>query len=459
MKMATIAALRLYPDWMLSQNRGFMAAATVGCMLLLLLALQQWMPVAAATVMLSLGSIVLLSMPMFALLRQATALRHAVSVMRTQRTPITLWRLWLRRWLLSVTLEGALICLLVSAGIEQMFNTAPYWRAIPVLLSLAQCLCACHVLAGVGMLPRVAGKASLLVYPLAIGLGLQFVPVLAWLSALPAVVLAAAAMAWPVMAWWLFQRNRRVLPVPVERTGALARLRHSRVAAWMARHTFLRDEDNLALMRAPGWAYLLFACATQIVCVLMLMSFQWGSVARPLQAIWLPLTCQLCTFVVMVRGVHWRTLLAPGGVQPGRIGTHILLSTLPLQLLVLALPAAALLVLTVLIGNGTRQPFGFMPNAVLATSALVALQLLFCTAVAIALRALPARQLKYARVSLPLFVLCISMLILFRPAMLPLGWHIGPGYAALLAAGTGVAMAVANRLWTPARLVAALKTS
>lgn len=456
--MTTMPALRLYPNWMLTQNRGFMAAMTVSCMVVLLLALQQWMPAAAAGVMLSLGSMVLLSMPMFALLRPAAALRRAISVMRTQRTPVTLWRLWLRRWLLSVTLEGVLACVLVSAGIDLMFKTAPYWRAIPVLMSLAQCLCACHVLAGVGMLPRLAGKANLLVCPLAIGLGLHFIPVLAWLSALPGVVLAAAAMAWPAMACWLFQRNSLVLPTTVEHTGLLARLRLSRVAAWMTRYTFLRNDDDHTLKQAPGWVYFLFACTTQLVCVLMLMTFQWGSVVRPLQAIWLPLICQLCTFVVIVRGVHWRTLLAPGGVQPGRIGTHILLSTLPLQLAVLALPAAALLLRTVLIDSAAQQPLKFMPESgMLAASAIVPLQLLFCTAVAIALRALPARQLKYARISLPLMVLCVSMLYLFRPATLAFGWQIGPGYVALLVAGTGVAMAVANRLWTPARLVAALK--
>lgn len=460
MSMMTMPALRLYPDWMLAQNRGFMALTSISSMLMLLLGLQQWMPDTPGIAMLSIGSLGLLSMPLFALLRQATALRRAVSVMQTQRAPITLWRLWLRRWLLSVTLEGALICVLVSAGIDLLFKSAPYWRAMPVLLSLAQCLCACHVLAGVGMLPRLAGKTDMLLYPLAIGLGLYFIPVLAWLSALPAVVLTAAAMAWPAMAWCVFQRNRHALPVMVEQNSLLLRLRHTRAAAWMMRHTFLRDDESLALVRAPNWAYLLFAWTTQIVCVLMLMSLQWGNEVSPLKAIWLPLTCQLCTFAVMARDVHWRTLLAPGGVQPGRIGTHLLLSTLPLQLTALAVPLFAMLVPTVLIDSGAPQPFRFVPKSgMLAASALVPLQWLFCSAVAIALRALPARQLKLVRIALPLIIMCISLVCLLRPAMLTFSWQVGPGYAALLAVGTCVAMAVANRLWTPARLISALKNS
>ncbi|MRV71215.1 hypothetical protein GJ700_05715 [Duganella sp. FT92W] len=59
--------------------------------------------------------------------------------------------------------------------------------------------------------------------------------------------------------------------------------------------------------------------------------------------------------------------------------------------------------------------------------------------------------------SLAMLAAGFGMATLLRPGTPEFGWHIGPAYAAMLAALTCAALVAANHLWTPARLISALK--
>lgn len=142
--------------------------------------------------------------------------------------------------------------------------------------------------------------------------------------------------------------------------------------------------------------------------LLQFMSSRWGNAAGFPRLLGLAGLCLFATSRLVVRDLHWRSLLAAGDEL-----TAVLVS----------------------IGESAILPF----------------ELAFAACTALALRGLP-------RAGLVVSILCCaaaaSTALVIRTSwgdILP-GWQIGPAYLLVLVAASGILLAIATRLWTPRKL-------
>ena len=380
----------------------------------------------------------------------AQGLHDAVRVLGAQRTPDALWRAWLRGWLATVTRYWAAVSIGATVQLA-MPASSTFWLAAPALLSLLLCLAALRAMAQAGLAPpacRPAAKlavfAAILVLALVKGPGAA----LAWFAALPAALLLVFSLAWPALAWTAWRRYGGKPPAygavpPVPR-------RVNRAATFMKRYTVLQWQPPTPVEDAPQDAGPLHKVAMLMngeilfyVILLQLHTVHWNSTATPLRAIGLFFVSMMATGKLAVRDLHWRGLLLPGGLQRKRIGTHILLSTLTFQFAAMLLVAAVYL--------AARIGLGAAPADALASVldvAILPLELVFVTSGAVLVRTLRPLAL-----GLLIGAAAAAGLGALYAGYDTLRWSIGPGYVLFLAAGTATCTWLANRRWTPEKLL------
>jgi hypothetical protein len=233
-------------------------------------------------------------------------------------------------------------------------------------------------------------------------------------------------------------------------TGVPAPKRINRAAAFMKRYTVLqwqRQAGTDDTPQPPGplrkVAMVMNGEILFYIVLLQMLTVHWNSSATPLRAIGLFFICMITTGKLAVRDLHWRALLLPGGLQRKRIGTHILLSTLTFQV------AAMLLVAMVYLA--ARIGLGAPPADALASVldvAILPLELVFVTSAAVLVRSL--RPL--ALTALIGTAVAAGLGTLYA-GYETLRWSIGPAYVLFLAAGTAACAWLANRRWTPEKLL------
>ncbi|SFU36845.1 hypothetical protein [Pseudoduganella namucuonensis] len=400
----------------------------------------------------------------------AQALGHAVRILNAQRAPVALWRTWLRAWLLTATRYWAVICAGVSLQLTMPASTT-FWLAGPALLSLALCLTALRTLGRLGMAPRGWGHAAemaALCIVLYAGMVSGFGAALAWFAGLPVPLLLAFAATWPAMAWTVSRRWETRLPV----RGVVARrsaIQHgSRVTTFFKRHTVLHwggvSPASYPHQRTfPGKMLLWFNGEIMFwVIMLQMQTAQWNDTVVPLRAIGMFMLAMATASKLVVRDLHWRTLLLPGGLRRERIGTHIVLSTLTFQIMLML--AVAVIYLSVVIPTGT--PATVALSRVLSMACLP-FELALITSAAAVLRVLSSRALM-ALIAVAVAAGLGALYFIFFggpaafaaqiglrsiPLFDALSWRIGPAYLLLLAAATVLFTHIANRLWTPEKLL------
>lgn len=429
--------------------------ALLGVFWLILLMLTTGRPDPAATG--GLGALQACACAVMAIIaaHRTKVLADARRVFSLQRAPDALWRAWARCTLSSLTRYWAVLCIGMVAQLLMPASTT-FWLTGPALLSPVLCLTVQRMLARHGLAARgwawgidiaTSGLALYAAFGPGVGASVQ------WFSALPAPLLLAFALSWPATAWLLLRRWQGPLPAYRAAEHKPATLAPGGVFSFFKRYSVLRWDDAATTPLGPMGNKPL-ALLTQLfsgellfyLVVLKLLPTQWGDTATPLRALGLFIICTVTASKLVVRDLHWRSLLLPGGMRHSRIGAHILLSTLTVQILVLLLICLGYAAFSLAIGTA--------PGVVLAQlggALILPFELAFVSSGAVALRASSTRQFMGV-IGVVTLIAGIAGLVL--EARLPDAgtWTIGPGYLMLLLAGTALLRHAANRMWTVEKL-------
>jgi hypothetical protein len=152
------------------------------------------------------------------------------------------------------------------------------------------------------------------------------------------------------------------------------------------------------------------------------------------------------------RDLHWRSLLAPGGIAKGRMGWHIAASTLTMfASAVLALAGIYMVLAWLIVGI---SPLSTMKELWQFSS--IACEAMFLICLATALRGAKHWWLAvigfYGVFAFAVLGAAFGFQMNAHRLMSP-WFHVGPGYIAVLIAGSLISVLAANRLWTTQRLL------
>ena len=381
------------------------------------------------------------------------SLADGLRVLGAGSMPRALWKSWLRIGLQNVFARWALA---VCAGtVALSLNDATWhWSAAAFLFSAILTLSFCTSLAhhGVWHWAWSAGIAACLATAIA---------VFGWhgleqLLRLPARWQLSLALCWPLLAAYVAWSWRERPPRGVGRRKRAQWRVAARIAGHANRYTGL-DASAWRTQSTTHQRTGIFAVCALIIYLCTVRIFyaktQWGQEAGLVYLGTLILIFISAHAMLVCRDLHWRRLLAPNGFPRGRLGWHIIASTLT------AATAAALgLILCcglVLLFVGPRLidlDFAFLLRTLQANAALpVEFVLAVCVGTVI-------RGTRRPKVTAALLLLALAgavtgaILVLGRKAALGL-FVIGPGYIACVLVAIAVAVLIANRVWTTQRLL------
>jgi hypothetical protein len=382
----------------------------------------------------------------------ARALADGARVLDALQTPRTLWREWLRNALTSACVRWS-VAVLAGTFALTLKNAAWPWSCAAFLYSAIQLVSVVASLSHYGVWHWA--------WPWCIALGIcALAAFIGWhglnqlLQASP-VWHISIALGWPLLAASLAWRWRERPPQGVSmRRRRQFNLLH-RCASYAKRYTPLNFAGQSHALRKNGLG--IFAMMPMMIYSILirtwLLKAQWGNQAGFLYIGTLGLLAIYASAMVVCKDLHWRRVLAPHGFPRGGLGWHIVLSTLTVVLAIaLAFVVAIGLVLIICNWAGNdisptlclkiAAPYGVLPiECVLA----------FC--VGVALRGTRRPALAYF---VALFTLGAAGLVSFRIFKMKalLGFFtIGPTYVACLLLAIGIAIMLANRLWTTQRLL------
>lgn len=376
---------------------------------------------------------------------RAAKLGDAAGIINGSRAPLALWKIWLRTFLQSQFAAWAVVA---SVG------TAMLWVSDSANTAGTALLLYCLVLACTTALP-LAQRGLLMpslryLVPLALAIylciaGPHFYALVADLP-LPAKSAAAAAAA-----GLLFVTLRRWQPGPPLQCAPYRQERagiRSSIHNWRRRFTFISSSDK-GNRYGSLWIipYMLAMENTGIG-----LNHRWGSAVGLTHLLWLLIFAGFAGYFLCCRDLHWRHLLAPGGITKGRMGSHVIRSTLTvLASLFLPVVLAGILLCWIL---GGMSPLACL--ATLARHASLACEIVFMVCFATALRATRHWWLSvtalYGAIALAILAVALTLHLDGRTLMGP-WFRIGPEYIAVLAATSMACTLVANRLWTTNRLL------
>jgi hypothetical protein len=397
--------------------------------------------------------------------RRIEALYDARRVLNVHRTPPALWQAWARETLARITGYWAVICagLVVQMALP---GSATFWLTGLAIVSLVLCATVQRVRARIGLAAQawkwaidITGAALVFCAisgPRFAGLGL-------WIHAVPVAVLLAGFLSWPAMAYLLLRQwrttsgdDRRIARKP-------AATKTSVIITFLKRYSLLRWNDSISEAPLHGQQSLVKRVLNTLggeiyfyIILLQILPAHWGDSMSPLRLLGLYVLCLITASSLIVRDLHWRSLLLPGGMRRKRLGTHIFASTLTLQLMALPLVALIYFVASVALGTPARDAL-----LQIAGAAVLPFEFALTTALAVVLRATDKPGIAIAGIG-P-FVIGIAYALLARgaagSAFLLTGpqWTIGPVYVLVLAACTVILLWVANRVWTVEKLFRQLR--
>jgi len=391
----------------------------------------------------------------------ALSLARGATVLRQRQVPRCLWAAWLRVALLQAARAW---CVAVAACIVVLSAPEALWRwpTAAALVSLLMVLSLLRTLSSQGLLPAAVGWV--------VGVGLVAVVVGFTATTGLASVLDAIAE-WPLVLQMLGLVAGPVVALGLRSRWVGAAPRATRpfnlpLAAW---HWLRREQRRYHALNTVGaWKQRIqgtggrSAAHTAPIGLIMFFlilgpHFQrttsnWGSsleLWHPLMLIWMVV---MYWPNLLCKDLHWRMLLAPGGLHRGRLGFYIARSTAEYTVII----ASAMLVVAMAIGYLVPAMPALDVGGLLQRFALMPLQLFFAISVATLLRSLPRAGWILGGV-IVLLLASGAAYVAYQPTLpAPPEWlRAGPGYVALLVALSGAAMALSNRLWTAQKLMAA----
>ncbi|MDD5334127.1 MAG: hypothetical protein PHS32_10300 [Rhodoferax sp.] len=399
--------------------------------------------------------------------RQSLAIASGARVLGQLRTPEHLWRAWLRGSLAEamrvwgLLVLGAVALLLLSESPWQWSSAVAMFSAILSLSTLA-------ALSNHGLLHRawawaiVAGGVLLTLFA-TLTIGLVNIP--NQLGQTSFVLQGLLALSWPLLAYWLMTIWQRQAPMAPAGTGQSAKGFWSRSSAYARRYTRLnpvarnRTSDNL-VQTSPFWTlFKEFSSLFWIAPVAIQgLAVPWHGNIGPYHLLGFGLVALLTVPSVVCKDLHWRQLLAPGGLHRGQLGWPILRTTLTFQML-------ALLLLASLWTMVNWAAFDVPVSRTLETAwkyRVFPLEWFFATSLAVVLRAMGAASVRafvvlLSSLTVTLLLLGGAMLWAFGQSRGPTLFSVGPSYVSgLLIATFGLAV-LSNRLWTVKKLLPSLR--
>ena len=394
---------------------------------------------------------------------QGHTLAHSVArgaaVLGERQVPQCLWAGWLRVALLQT---ARVWCVVVLACIVVLSASPSPWRwptaaalvSLLMVLSLLRTLASQGLLAAaVGWIVGVALFAVVVGFIATTGLASVLDAIAGWPMVLQILLLVGGpAAALGLHSRWVGAAPKAVRPfsLPLAAWHWLKR----ELGRYHALNYFGAWQSRIQAHSAKG------AGRTAPVMPLMLFvtmgpQLRWvtGNWGGSLE-LWHPLILMLMVMMfwpsLLCKDLHWRMLLAPGGLRRGRLGFYIARSTAEQTFIIAcALLLVAWAVSTVFPGVPVLDVLGLLQHF-----ALLPVQLFFAISVATLLRSLPRAGWIMGGLMVVL-VVSFAAWVTYRSALprAPDWFRAGPGYVALLVALSGAAIALSNRLWTTQKLM------
>jgi len=380
---------------------------------------------------------------------QMEALRDAGSRFENRCAPSAAWTACVRGSLRSLSLGWLLLLCGTTLYFVLSARTA-HGLAAGALLSLAACLGTASALRRTALLPGGAWANRCATVALLAIVAAQFLPGsdarLDWLAALPSAVLLPLLLAWPVISALLALRWR-AQPVSQGVTAIGKRSSDLRLRRHLQRYTMLNEgilqQDGSTRQLGTGVRLLLLALVP--VFTVMYLRASWGMQLNGLHLQGLVIVATIGSASLLMRDLHWRRMLAPGGPHARGIALNIYLSTLKLHLVPTVMLGAAVALLDCLVG---QDPLAAALQKMWMHSLAVP-ELAFSLALAVLIRGWG----KWAIIGCGMGAMPLGLVLIWLdepPKLLQL--TAGPLYAAALLLGTCAALLLARRVWTPEKL-------
>jgi hypothetical protein len=454
MKTAAVLALPAlpYPEWTVATGRGMLAFLGVGWILLLMLTTGE--PSSSADLGLAVLTGAACVVIGLAANYRLEVLEDAWRVLAARRAPDALWQAWTRDTLMWLTRCWAVLCAALAAHYLAPASQAP-WLVAPALLSLSLSL------AVLGALSRIGLARRGLEWGRALG-AIGFIAGFGWATlhgwravvhailATPAPAMLLCALAWPALAWALWRRSRGAMPAYRPRERKPGTLGPGKLSTLFKRYSLVRWHDEANTSARPTFfsklPYVFQGELLFYLVLLQMLTSKWGSAVTPLRALALYIICTVTANRLAVRDLHWRSLLLPGGLRRDGVGTHIIRSTLTLQLCALA--AIGLAYLAFQLATGTTLGTALER---IGAAAILPFELAFTTSAAVVMRGIASRRL-LGFAGATAIAMGIAYLVLASWTAHAGQWTIGPLYLLVLAAGTALLWRQADRIWTVEKL-------
>lgn len=395
--------------------------------------------------------------------RVSSTLAQAAEVLGQRRAPAPLWHEWSKRAMRAPTRAWAMLC--AAATIAALSPASlHHWPAAAALLSLTISIGTVNSLARRGLLPRafyVAIEIGAVLLALTIMLLTSPVAALALFGSLPAWLLLTFAASWPLLNAWLMrawrgepQRYRWPGHRIQRREPLMALVRHLRRYSPLRWRIDCQTTGNgIATAKKGALAQVVSGMPVMYLALLVWAPAQWNQTLSPAHLIMVGFLCIFMSASLIVRDLHWRMLLVPGGLHRGRIGLHILISTLEIHVgWVVATAAMGLLAAS---ASGYSVPA--MLDRYLQHGAVI-VEIMFAASVGLLIRALPKAAWFAGLIFLALCLLAaafrLQLVVALLQGRLSEVGHMttGPAYIGILALASIASVMLANRIWTPKKL-------
>ncbi len=381
----------------------------------------------------------------------AYTLKNGAVVFSANPIPRPLWRNWLRSSLRASSLRWA-FAVITGTLLLSLKNDFWNWGAAAALFSLAACLSTIVVLSNSGLLHWLwawliaACLAILSVYA-------GFHGFETWMR-LPFYWHLPLALCWPLLVLMLVRHWEEQAPNATE-SRSFTLILFRQVFSYYSRYTLLDFNGGMRPFKnrkTNGFMnYLQFI---PFYILFPKYGFEaWGGQLGLLHLCILAFVSLVAANHLYCKDLHWRRFLAPNGFRRGRLGTHILRSTLGM-----CSWFAFALVITYfgvnwLLSDETPQ----IHLKDLAGMAVLVLELVLAFSIAITLRGTrrPRLALFIYLAVLSVFAIAVVLYLwsLNDLSSLKTWFSIGPGYSIFLIFAIAATMTLANRLWITERLL------
>lgn len=392
-----------------------------------------------------------------------STLAQAAQILGQRRAPAALWHEWSKLAMRAPTRAWAMLCAAMTLALLAPAGTH-HWPAAAALLSLTLSIGTVNSLARRGLLPRacyIAIDIGVVLLVLAITLLTSPVAALDRFGALPTWLLLTFAASWPLLGAWLMHVCRGE-PQRYRWPGHNIQRRQPLMAlnGYIRRYAPLRWNGNcqntgngMASTKKGALVQITSGMPMVYLSLLVWSPAQWNQTLSPAHLLSVGFLCIFMSATLIVRDRHWRMLLVPGGLHRGRIGLHILVSTLEIHLGWVVMAAALGLVAAGMTGYSVPA----MLDRYLQHGAVV-FEIAFAASVGLLIRALPKTVWLAALLFLALCLLAAAfrlqlVLALLQGRLSGVG-HMtaGPAYVGILALASIAIAMLANRIWTPKKL-------